>query len=290
MKPHAHTWRLVHLIERSREGQLPSVRMRLLATVFTRTRGVTPSGEKNFSHTSPFHDFFFPYSLCCATMVPGRRSGGGLCWRATRQGITGRRLIETMVRGTGSLRFPFGSIDIRMPEKTQLRSTSRRRGLLELLRRLIAQRRVQPHLAGSGIRIGERLIAPVIQQPPMHAQLVGQGADVVAVFHALDGSFAKSLCIASVSLRSSISHSQLSFRCKVCEIRVSQFWGSVQDSRGQGLRAILACGHPCENRRSSRTLTRGGWPTSSPITVRLNAEVSTQPGEEGERETPPTWI
>jgi hypothetical protein len=52
-----------------------------------------------------------------------RGSGGGLCGSATRQGIPGRRLIETMVR-VGvvlSVQLPpkqIGSIDLHMPEKT----------------------------------------------------------------------------------------------------------------------------------------------------------------------------
>ncbi len=58
-----------------------------------------------------------------------RGSGGGQCWRATRQGIPGRKLIETMSAGSGGrdrsrLLFrcptPIGSIDLPMPEKTHL--------------------------------------------------------------------------------------------------------------------------------------------------------------------------
>src|SRR5712691_13118162 len=82
-------------------------------------------------------------------MVLGWRSGGGLWWRPTRQGIASWRLIETMVRGAGFGRLPFrvGSIDLRMPEKTHPRSSRGCFGigsLLELLRRQIAQCRVQP--------------------------------------------------------------------------------------------------------------------------------------------------
>src|SRR6202167_1182634 len=81
-----------------------------------------------------------------------RQSGGGLWWRPTRRGITGRRLIETMVRGTGFGRSPvnqethIGSKDLRMPEKTHGRSLRWCRGvggLLELLGWPVAQRRVQ---------------------------------------------------------------------------------------------------------------------------------------------------
>src|SRR6202051_4959898 len=53
-----------------------------------------------------------------------RGSGGGLCGSATHQGISGRRLIETMVRGGGGLgvqlpRKQIESIDLHMPEKNQ---------------------------------------------------------------------------------------------------------------------------------------------------------------------------
>src|SRR6266436_9587044 len=82
------------------------------------------------------------------------RSGGGLWWRPTRRGIASRKLIETM-GGGGSRsrpqaspgRIPHRTKDFLMPEKTHGRSLRHRRGvgaLLELLRRLIAQRRVQP--------------------------------------------------------------------------------------------------------------------------------------------------
>ena len=61
--------------------------------------------------------------LFCCIMVPGRGSRGGLCGSATRQGIPGRRLIETMAAGCGLqavsrlvLR-PIGSIDLLMPGK-----------------------------------------------------------------------------------------------------------------------------------------------------------------------------
>ena len=52
-----------------------------------------------------------------------RGSGGGLCGSATRQGIPGRRLIETMVRvgvvlGVQLPPKQIGSIDLHMPEKT----------------------------------------------------------------------------------------------------------------------------------------------------------------------------
>src|SRR2546428_131246 len=53
----------------------------------------------------------------------GWRSGGELCWRATRQGITNRKLIETMSEGVAAksrpLAFPLiGLIDFLMPQKT----------------------------------------------------------------------------------------------------------------------------------------------------------------------------
>ena len=52
-----------------------------------------------------------------------RGSGGGLCGSATRRGIPGRRLIETMVRvgvvlGVELPPKQIGSIDLHMPEKT----------------------------------------------------------------------------------------------------------------------------------------------------------------------------
>jgi hypothetical protein len=52
-----------------------------------------------------------------------RGSGGGLCGSAIRQGIPGRRLIETMVRvgvvlGVQLPPKQIGSIDLHMPEKT----------------------------------------------------------------------------------------------------------------------------------------------------------------------------
>ena len=55
--------------------------------------------------------------------VKNRGSGGGLCGSATRQGIPGRRLIETMVRvgvvlGVQLPPKQIGSIDLHMPEKT----------------------------------------------------------------------------------------------------------------------------------------------------------------------------
>src|SRR5580693_522099 len=92
--------------------------------------------------------------LFCARIVSGRRSGGGLCWRATCRGIAGRRLIKTMVRGAGSGRLPFyiesyiGWIDLPMPEKTHGRSHRLGRGtgvLLKLLRRPVAERRMEPN-------------------------------------------------------------------------------------------------------------------------------------------------
>jgi hypothetical protein len=51
------------------------------------------------------------------------RGRGGLCGSATRQGIPGRRLIETMVRvgvvlGVQLPPKQIGSIDLHMPEKT----------------------------------------------------------------------------------------------------------------------------------------------------------------------------
>src|ERR1700679_1693649 len=97
--------------------------------------------------------------LCCsyylfyARIVSGRRSGGGLCWRATCRGIAGRRLINTMVRGAGSGRLPFytesyiGWIDLPMPEKTHGRAhrLDRGAGLLKLLRRPVAERGMEPN-------------------------------------------------------------------------------------------------------------------------------------------------
>src|SRR5215510_473922 len=81
-------------------------------------------------------------------MVLGWRSGGGLWWRPTRQGITSRRLIETMGAGAGlgRLLFRIGSIDLLMPEKTHARSGGKSVccRLLEFFRWAIAQRRVQP--------------------------------------------------------------------------------------------------------------------------------------------------
>ncbi|MCM3905544.1 MAG: hypothetical protein ND866_27950 [Pyrinomonadaceae bacterium] len=53
----------------------------------------------------------------------GWRSGGELCWRATRQGITNRRLIKTMSEGVAAKSRPLalliGLIDFPMPQKTQ---------------------------------------------------------------------------------------------------------------------------------------------------------------------------
>src|SRR6185369_11490399 len=73
-------------------------------------------------------------------------------WRATRQGITSRRLIETDGQKSGlraALRFCdciIGSIVLPMPEKTHRRASASCGGLellLEFLRRLVAQRRMQ---------------------------------------------------------------------------------------------------------------------------------------------------
>jgi hypothetical protein len=54
-------------------------------------------------------------------MIYGWRSRSGLCWRATRRGITSRKLIETMRPGAALAPFPdqsdhIGSIDFPMPE------------------------------------------------------------------------------------------------------------------------------------------------------------------------------
>ena len=60
----------------------------------------------------------------CGTMEGGWRSGGRLCWRATRQGIANGKLIERLwaEAGSGSLRprFFFLSIDFPMPPKTRM--------------------------------------------------------------------------------------------------------------------------------------------------------------------------
>src|SRR5215469_17963667 len=97
--------------------------------------------------------FSWSNNLFSVRMVHGWRSGGGHCWRATHQGIAGWKLIETM-GGGGSRsrpqaspgRIPHRTIDFRMPEKTQTRSQRNCLGcgLFELLRRGVAQRRVQP--------------------------------------------------------------------------------------------------------------------------------------------------
>src|SRR5580693_4397779 len=101
----------------------------------------------------PFNDFPFSKRIFFLIIVAGWRSGGGLCWRATRRGITSRRLIETMGRGAGFGRLPvlqklpIGSKDLPMPEKTHSRSRRDRHcclDLLKLLRWPIAQSRVQP--------------------------------------------------------------------------------------------------------------------------------------------------
>ena len=59
-------------------------------------------------------------------MENGWRSGGGLWWRPTRQGIAGRRLIKTMGLGAKpetasprhSVQSHIGLIDLPMPQKT----------------------------------------------------------------------------------------------------------------------------------------------------------------------------
>jgi hypothetical protein len=56
--------------------------------------------------------------------LAGWRSGGELCWRATRQGITNRKLIKTMSEGVAAKSRPLalllmGLIDFPMPQKTQ---------------------------------------------------------------------------------------------------------------------------------------------------------------------------
>ena len=56
---------------------------------------------------------------------PGWRSGGELCWRATRQGITNRKLIKTMSEGAAAgLRPPpfalIGLIDFPHASKTPM--------------------------------------------------------------------------------------------------------------------------------------------------------------------------
>ena len=49
----------------------------------------------------------------------GWRSGDGPCWRATRQGIASRKLIQTMSGGVGrKVGAPIGWKDFLMPEKT----------------------------------------------------------------------------------------------------------------------------------------------------------------------------
>src|SRR5215813_2893148 len=101
----------------------------------------------------PFNGFSFSNYLISSRIVLGWRSRSGLWWRPTRRGIASRRLIETMVWGAGfgrlpvKQKLPIGSVDLLMPENTHSRSGSsyvRLCGLLELLRRPIAQRRVQP--------------------------------------------------------------------------------------------------------------------------------------------------
>ena len=58
----------------------------------------------------------------------GWPSGGGLCWRATRQGIASRKLIQTRETGPGSdtgIRpRNHRRIDFLMPEKTHPRASS----------------------------------------------------------------------------------------------------------------------------------------------------------------------
>ena len=57
-------------------------------------------------------------------MAGGWRSGGGLCWRATCQGIANRKLIEMLWAGVGEClprrQFPRISIDFPMPRKTHV--------------------------------------------------------------------------------------------------------------------------------------------------------------------------
>ena len=59
------------------------------------------------------------------TVVSGWRSKGGRCWRATRQGIADRKLIEADERrvqattpAPGVTESNIGSIDFLMPQKT----------------------------------------------------------------------------------------------------------------------------------------------------------------------------
>ena len=94
---------------------------------------------------------------------PSRGSGSGLCWRATRQGIPGRKLIKTMSAGGGrqgrsrllqrrrclpARPGPIGLIDLPMPLKTHTADSScccrRPRQRFKLRRRTISQRRMQP--------------------------------------------------------------------------------------------------------------------------------------------------
>src|SRR5215471_6468896 len=108
-------------------------------------------------------------------MVLSRRSGSGLWWRPTRRGIAGWKLIETMGVGGGSRsrpqaspgRIPHRTIDFLMPEKTHTRSQRNCLGcgLFELLRRAVAQRRVQPAAIAVTIDKVFDVRAQVIQIP-----------------------------------------------------------------------------------------------------------------------------
>jgi len=87
-------------------------------------------------------------SHCCVTGEAEAGSGGD----QPARGIASRSLVETMDRGVvfylrpGAVLFPIGSKDLPMPEKTHLRRVREALAQLAfiLLRRPVAQRRVQP--------------------------------------------------------------------------------------------------------------------------------------------------
>src|SRR5580658_1252919 len=105
-----------------------------------------------------FSVIVFSRRSCSLRVVDSRRSGGGLCWRATRQGIAGWRLIRTDERRERRIETApgfsehIGWIDFPMPEKThaccpttaQLAGCSTDSVLFEFLWWQVTKRRVQP--------------------------------------------------------------------------------------------------------------------------------------------------
>ncbi len=114
-------------------GLIPGSGMTFTSTWVTVVAPLSRPDEK-----SRFRRLKIPHPGCGGGFVDHHRvakhgasrgSGGGQCWRATRQGIPGRKLSETMSAGSGGrdrsrLLFrcptPIGSIDLPMPEKTHL--------------------------------------------------------------------------------------------------------------------------------------------------------------------------